>query len=98
MATPYHATGLSQSESITRRQAVAESTIMPVGFGGEGRLSVRPIRLQSLAAETLRAGCSTVAASREQSNSIAALRLGGNWRLPSVIACSARCWQPTCLL
>jgi len=33
-ATLYHATGLSQSESITCRQAVAISTIIPSSAGG----------------------------------------------------------------
>jgi len=63
-ATPYYATGLSQSESITGRQVVAESTIMPVGSGAQ-RLSVRPVPLQSLSAETARAAFGAIAAPLE---------------------------------
>ena len=51
--TPYHATGLSQCESITGRQGVAESTTMLTGIDPV-RLSVRPEPVQSRFAETPR--------------------------------------------
>src|SRR5258708_26829878 len=97
-ATPYHATGLSQSESIACRQAVAESTIMPFGLGGsssqrETHTNTNPSLLRRCAQDPIRFLCH-----RSVSNSTVALRLGGNSSLVCGISRAARRWQPTCLL